>query len=170
MRVLIFLKYLVSTFFVVVNVTSASMSSTLETGDRAIGVKADVFVQEYERYDIVVFRSSVYDEGLYIKRIVGLPNETVRVSNGKIYINNSEEPIAEKYLKESWVVDNDGYEFNIPDNAYLVLGDNRNNSEDSRYWKNIAIEKKIAYNEYEAEYYQYVQEKDICAKIIYCLQ
>ena len=61
--------------------------------------------------------------------------------NGEIYINGSVTPYQESYLKEEWVISNGPYEFQVPEDSYLVLGDNRNNSLDARYWTNKYVTK-----------------------------
>ena len=134
------------TSFIIVNATvpSGSMQNTIEPGDRLFGLRLTYLFKEPERGDIVVFHYPV-DEALgkrtnYIKRIIGLPGETVTIRQGKIYINDSETPLDEPYLKETWIVRNDGYVFEVPEGCYLMLGDNRNNSSDARYWAQKAIE------------------------------
>ena len=77
---------------------------------------------------------------LFGLRIIGLPGETVEIRNAKIYIDGSDTPLDEPYLKEEWVVFNDGITFEVPEDCYLMLGDNRNNSSDSRYWALVALQ------------------------------
>ena len=126
--------------FIIVNATvpSGSMENTIHPGDRLFGLRLTYLFKEPQRGDIVVFRYPVdYSLGKktnYIKRIIGLPGETVEIREGKIYINGSDEPLDEPYLKEEWKVANDGFVFEIPEDSYLMLGDNRNNSSDARYW------------------------------------
>ena len=132
--------------FIIVNATvpSGSMENTIQPGDRLFGLRLTYLFKDPARGDIVVFRYPV-DAALgkktnYIKRIIGLPGETVEISNAKIYINGSEEPLDEPYLKEEWTVLNDGITFEVPEGCYLMLGDNRNNSSDSRYWAMRALQ------------------------------
>ena len=126
--------------FIIVNATvpSGSMENTIQPGDRLFGLRLTYLFKDPARGDIVVFRypvdASLGKKTNYIKRIIGLPGETVEIRNAKIYINGSEEPLDEPYLKEEWTVLNDGITFEVPEGCYLMLGDNRNNSSDSRYW------------------------------------
>lgn len=111
-------------------VLGASMEPALYDGDNLIVDKISYRFQEPERYDVIVFP---YEDGTYyIKRIIGLPGERVRIDeNGSIYING--ERISESYGKE--VIENPGCareEITLGDTEYFVLGDNRNNSMDSR--------------------------------------
>ena len=76
--------------------------------------------------------------------MIGLPGETVDIHEGQIYIDGSAEPFPEPYLKETWTVATGDYHFEIPADAYLMLGDNRNDSWDARYWTNTYVyEEKI---------------------------
>lgn len=133
---------------------------------RVIALK-DIFVNNYNRYDIVIFKSPVESNELYIKRIIGLPGEKIVIKNGEIYINDSETPLEENYLADKWIVDNNDFTFYVPQDSYLLLGDNRNNSEDARYWGEIAIDEGKAHNIYEAEQYKYVKKEDIYAKMLF---
>lgn len=156
------------TNYVVVNarIPSGSMQNTIMKGDKLLANRLSYISEKPERGDIVVFKYPVDREKLYIKRIIGLPNETVEIIDGKIYINGSEEPLEENYLPEKWDICNDGYAFHVPEGCYLMLGDNRNNSSDSRYWAVEAVKNGLATDEIEAEPYQYVKEEDIVGKAI----
>lgn len=130
--------------FVILNVTvpSGSMENTIMTGDRLFGLRLNYLFTSPKRGDIVVFNYPV-DEALgkkrkFIKRIIGLPGETVEIRNAKIYIDGSETPLDETYLKEEWVRGNDGYYFEVPEDSYLMMGDNRNSSSDARAWPSVA--------------------------------
>lgn len=127
--VAVILGYAVVTFFFqTVTVVGPSMNDTLVDGQVVIVNK----VSKIERYDIVAF-SQVEDDGYYdIKRVIGLPEETVLIQDGVIYINGEEltdTPFDDKILTAGIA----GEEIVLSDDEYFVLGDNVNNSEDSRY-------------------------------------
>lgn len=156
--------------FIIVNATvpSGSMENTIQPGDRLIGFRFSYWFSEPQRGDIVVFKYPI-DKALgkktnYIKRIVGLPGETLEIRDAKIYINGSEIPLEEPYLKEEWTVMNDGFVFEIPEGHYLTLGDNRNNSSDSRYWAAKSVQYGLATTEEEAMAFSYVDEDLILGK------
>lgn len=110
-----------------------SMENTLADGDNLIVDKISYRFKEPERYDIIVFPYEYKEDTYYIKRIIGLPGETVMISSeGVIYINGKE--LKESYGRE--VIRNAGLAgapIVLKDGEYFVLGDNRNNSEDSRF-------------------------------------
>jgi signal peptidase I len=114
---------------------AGSMLQTLQVNDRIIIDKTAYQERSPQRRDIIVFnptnklRQEKFNDP-FIKRIIGLPGETVKIQNGKVYINGK--PLTEKYISES-----PQYTYEpvvIPANSYFVLGDNRNNSYDSHYW------------------------------------
>lgn len=126
------------------NVPTGSMENTIMPGDNLFGFRIAYMFEEPERGDIIFFYFPDDESQKYVKRIVGLPGETVFINGGKIYINGSETPLEEPYLKEEWTRGIGPYEFEIPEGCYLVLGDNRNESADARYWKNPYVtEEKI---------------------------
>lgn len=122
--------------FVIVNarVPSGSMETTIMTGDRILGWRLTYNFREPKRGDIVIFKYPDNENENYIKRIIGLPGEKVTIKEGKVYIGDSNEPLEEDYVKEEWS-GGDGVYW-VPEDSYFMLGDNRNNSKDSREWVN----------------------------------
>jgi signal peptidase I len=154
--------------FIIINATvpTGSMENTILPGDRIMGSRLTYLFKEPERGDIVVFKYQFEENTDYVKRIIGLPGETVSIENGQIFIYKGDElvegPLKEDYLKEEWTWKNNGYTFTIPEGRYLVLGDNRNNSKDARYW----------YDEYFlnntcSENEVYVSEDQILGKVYF---
>ena len=111
-------------------VEGASMENTLHNGDNLIVDKLSYRFHDPERFDIIVFPFQFQDNTYYIKRIIGLPGETVEIRDGHIYIDGSSEPLEDVETKE-YMVGNYG-PYTIPEGCYFVMGDNRNNSQDSR--------------------------------------
>ncbi|MFI3200256.1 MAG: signal peptidase I [Eubacteriales bacterium] len=113
-------------------VKGASMENTVHDGDHLIVDKITYRFQDPLRYDIIVFPYRYQENTYYIKRIIGLPNETIQIDErGVIYING--EVLLESYGKE--VIKESGIatqEIQLGTNEYFLLGDNRNNSTDSR--------------------------------------
>ena len=152
--------------YVIVNaeVPSSSMENLIEPGDRLVGFRMAYLKEEPKRFDVIIFRYPVDESQSFIKRVIGLPGETVEIREGRIYIDGASEPLEEDYLKEEWTVNNDGYVFQVPDDSYLVLGDNRNVSLDARYWADEAMEYGVAATESEAEKYSYVSRDAVLGK------
>ena len=121
-----------------IHVPTGSMESTIMTGDRLFGNRLAYINSDPQRGDIVVFPFPDNEEETYIKRIIGLPGETVNIIDGKVYINDSEEPLDEPYVKETPYGSYGPFE--VPEGCYFMLGDNRNSSKDSRFWENPYVE------------------------------
>jgi signal peptidase I len=126
-------------------IPSDSMVPTLIKDDRLIIDKLSYRFGQPQRGDIVVFNPTATLEeqkfkDAFIKRVVGLPGERIEVKDGKVLIND--QPIAENYTAElpnyNWK-----YDGVIPENSYIVFGDNRNNSYDSHYWGLVPKEKLV---------------------------
>jgi signal peptidase I, bacterial type len=119
-------------------VPTGSMENTIMVGDRVITLRLSYQLHDPERGDIIVFPFPD-DESLdYIKRIIGLPGETVEGKDGYVYING-------KKLKESYVtstLDEDFGPYVVPENSYFMMGDNRDASEDSRVWNDKFVKRK----------------------------
>ena len=113
-------------------VVGSSMENTLSDGDNLIVDKISYRFRDPERYDIIVFPFQYEKNTFYIKRIIGLPGETVEIdSDGVIYINGKE--LTEYYGKE--IIADPGIardKITLGIDEYFVMGDNRNNSTDSR--------------------------------------
>ena len=108
-----------------------SMEPTLSDGDNLIVDKLSYRFRDPERYDIIVFPYQHAENTYYIKRIIGLPGETVQVIDGYMYINGKK--LDEHYGAE--VMEDPGIAaepIKLGDDEYFVLGDNRNHSSDSR--------------------------------------
>ena len=115
-------------------VEGASMENTLHNGDNLIVDKLSYRFHDPERFDIIVFPFQFQDNTYYIKRIIGLPRETVQImDDGSIYING--EKLEENYGMEVIKPETIGRAaepIELGDDEYFVMGDNRNNSSDSR--------------------------------------
>lgn len=133
--------FLVLSNFVYVNayIPSGSMENTIMTGDRVFGNRLAYLRSDPKRYDIVIFKYPDDPSRLFVKRIIGLPGETVEIKDGKVYIDGSEEPLDDSFCKEESYGNYGPYE--VPQGCYFMLGDNRNNSNDSRKWKNTYVER-----------------------------
>lgn len=122
-------------------IPSESMQNTILKGDRIIGNRLAYLADDPERFDIVIFKYPDNPSEVFIKRVIGLPGETVEVKDGKVYIDGSSEPLDDSFCPETPEGDFGPYE--VPENCYFMMGDNRNNSLDSRYWNNHYVEKDV---------------------------
>ncbi|MDQ0287585.1 signal peptidase I [Desulfofundulus luciae] len=112
-------------------IPSGSMEPTLQVGDRIIVSKLAYRFGEPRRGDIVVFKYPLDPSRDFVKRLIGLPGETVALRNNHLYINGR--LVAEDYLPQDIHFADFG-PVQVPPGYYLMLGDNRNNSDDSRVW------------------------------------
>lgn len=129
--------------YVIINATvpTGSMEHTIEPGDDLFGLRVAYQFSEPQRGDIVIFKFPDDETQKYVKRVIGLPGEKVTIEDGKIYINDATVPLKEDYLKETWTEATGPFEFEVPEDSYLMLGDNRNDSYDARYWDHTYVSK-----------------------------
>ena len=131
------------------NVPSGSMENTIMTGSRMIGLRTAYWFKEPQRGEIIIFKYPDDEKQNFVKRVIGIPGDVVQIIHGKVYVNGNE--LDEPYLREPMNDNEEEQVFVVPEGHYFVMGDNRNDSLDSRYWKTS----------------NYVSEKKILAKVIF---
>ncbi|MCM1114180.1 MAG: signal peptidase I [Clostridium sp.] len=138
--VAIILKTLI---FAVAVVPTGSMLNTIEEGDKILASRLTYISNDPERYDIVIFRYPDNEEQYFVKRIIGLPGETVQVINGIVYVTRTDGETIQ--LDDSFVTnckpEGDFGPYEVPADSYFMMGDNRNTSWDSRYWDHKFVHK-----------------------------
>lgn len=116
-------------------VSGSSMYPTFVNGEYLIVDELSYHLGEPKRDDVVIFKYPLQEEKFFIKRIIGLPGETVEIKKNVVTIYNSENPngmvLAEPYIKVEFETEE---KRTLLPNEYYVMGDNRNASSDSRYW------------------------------------
>jgi signal peptidase I len=121
-------------------IPTGSMIDTININDRVFAFRQAYLFSEPDRGDIIVFPFPDDERDDYIKRIIGLPGETLEIKNGELYING--ELIDESdYITEPMKENENFGPYEIPEDSYFVMGDNRNDSKDARYWKNPYVTK-----------------------------
>jgi len=129
--------------FVIINaqIPSESMENNIMTGDRIFGNRLAYIKSNPKRFDVVIFKFPDNENEYFIKRVIGLPGETVDIVDGKVYIDGSDTPLDDSFCKEEHLGVKDGH-FEVPEESYFMLGDNRNVSRDSRFWNNPYVKKE----------------------------
>ncbi len=120
-----------------VEVPTGSMQNTINIGDRVITSRLSYLFSDPKRGDIIVFPFPDDEKMDYIKRIIGLPGETIEGKDGYVYIDG-------KKLEESYVtakLDEDFGPYVVPKDSYFMMGDHREVSEDSRYWNDKFVKR-----------------------------
>ncbi len=144
--------------FVIANsrVPTGSMENAIMPGDRVVGIRPAYLFSEPERGDVIIFRYPDDESVFYVKRIIGLPGDTVEIKNGLVYINGSETPLDESYIKEPMLPEVSTI-YEVPEDSYFMMGDNRNYSLDSRRWKNTYVHKDKIVAKVLFRYYPNIQ-------------
>lgn len=132
------LAFIISNFIIVnATVPTGSMKNTIHEGNRMIGFRLSYVFGDIERGDVIIFKYPDDETQNFVKRVIGLPGETIEILGGKVYINDSPSPLDEPYLFEEPI--GDFQKTVIPEDSYFVMGDNRNDSHDSRYWSSTSF-------------------------------
>ncbi len=132
------LFFLINALSARIKIDGSSMEPNLHHGEFVIVSKINYRIGEPERGDVVVFDFPRNITQEYIKRIVGLPGEQIRIEDGNVYVNGL--LLTEPYLMKDPHYEGDWV---VPENALFVLGDNRNNSSDSHNWGMVPMENVI---------------------------
>lgn len=122
-------------------VPSASMETTIMTKDRVIGSRLTYKFSDPQRGDIAIFRFPDDESIYYVKRIIGLPGDTIDIVDGQVYLNGSTDPLDEPYLREPMIPEPPMH-FEVPEDCYFMMGDNRNHSSDARRWENTYVKRE----------------------------
>ncbi|MCL2386331.1 MAG: signal peptidase I [Defluviitaleaceae bacterium] len=129
------------TNYVIVNasVPTGSMEGTIRVNDRIVAFRLSYVFSTPERFDIIVFRGAFDESPLYVKRIIGVPGDTVTIRDGRVFLNDDTEPLRDDFVQGEFFGNHGPY--TVPEDGFFVLGDNRNNSVDSRHWGNPFVER-----------------------------
>lgn len=132
--------FLMTVVFTNARVPTGSMKDTINEDDRLIGLRLAYVAAEPQRGDIVIFKYPDDESTKYVKRVIGLPGETVSFRDGDVYIDGK--LLEEDYIREPHSTQAvNATEYTVPENSYFMLGDNRKNSKDARYWTNTYVTK-----------------------------
>ena len=136
-------------------VPTGSMLNTIQKKDRIIASRLAYINNDPERYDIIIFRFPDDETQCFVKRIIGLPGETVQVINGVVYVTKADgETIQtdDEFITTGEPVGNFG-PYVVPEDSYFVMGDNRNDSWDSRYWTKKFVHRDKIIGKVKFRYY-----------------
>lgn len=136
-------------------VPTGSMLNTIHEGDRIIASRLAYVKEDPQRYDVIIFKYPDDEKQIYVKRVIGLPGETVQVINGVVYVTKTDGETIQ--LDNSFVTNctpegNFG-PFEVPADSYFMMGDNRNSSWDSRFWDNKFVNKEEILGKVKFKYY-----------------
>ncbi len=140
-------SYVQSNIIGAYSIPAASMMPTLAAGDRLLVDKRAYMHSAPQREDVVVFDHPEHESRKFLKRIIGLPGETIEIKDGKVLINGAVLPessaVRRNYYYNAGDYGKAGQLIKIPKDSYFVLGDNSKNSMDSRYWGFVPVESII---------------------------
>ena len=125
------ISILFNTVWMLSLIPSESMENTIRKGDFVFGSRLETGAQDIKRYDILIFIPPDDPDTTYIKRVIGLPGETIDVFDGEVYADDVK--LDSSFIKEPQDDSGDG-SYIVPQGHYFFLGDNRNISFDSRFW------------------------------------
>lgn len=149
--------------FIIINaeVPTESMVNTIQPGDKLITFRLSYLFSEPKRGDVIVFKYPDNEKEKFTKRVIGLPGEKVEIKDGKVYINDSKNPLKEPYV--NGIPTGNYGPYNVPEGSYFVMGDNREKSLDSRFWQNTFVKKKKILGEIKFRYHPNFEwiDKDI---------
>ena len=151
--VAVLLAFLINHFLLVnVYVPTGSMENTIMAGDRILALRTSYWFSDPERGDVVVFEDPDDPTGktLYVKRIIGVGGDTVEVKDGDVLVNGQVQD--EPYIKE--ITEGDFGSYHVPEGCYFMMGDNRNDSLDARFWENTYVEKDAILGKVVLRYYK----------------
>ncbi|MCL1987724.1 MAG: signal peptidase I [Firmicutes bacterium] len=127
--------------FIIVNasIPTGSMENIIMPNDRIVAFRLSYLFSAPQRFDIIIFPFPDDESRLYVKRIIGLPGETVNIIDGLVFIDDNSIPLRDDFIRD--IATGNYGPFVVPQNSYFMLGDNRGNSEDSRFWRNPFVQR-----------------------------
>lgn len=127
--------------YVVANarIPTGSMENTVMPGDRVLASRLSYLFEEPKRGDIIIFHFPDDESQEFLKRVIGLPGDVIDIIDGKVFVNESDTPLEEDYLKD--LPNGDFGPYKVPEDSYFLMGDNRDDSYDARYWENTFVTK-----------------------------
>lgn len=149
----VLIAFLLTTFAIInARIPSGSMIPTIQEGDRLIGNRIIYDYSDPQRGDIVIFKTPNPEDldTLYIKRVIGLPGETVEIRAGQVFIHQEDGQIfyleEKDYLNETPnpTAPENNTSYVLGEDEYFMMGDNRNYSDDSRSWGNVTRDRILA--------------------------